>query len=130
MRQVACPVALHPDGTPLRLPVFEHPKGGYQIVKGGIRAGERPERVAARELIEESGLQTRSALLLGLSDEIVAGETWHFALCRVAPPVRNRWQHFCADDGGMLLRFDWSTLDDARLEGRFARALAWIKAAL
>ncbi|MEM6306069.1 MAG: NUDIX domain-containing protein [Pseudomonadota bacterium] len=127
---MACPVALHPDGVPLRLPVFEHPKGGFQIVKGGIKEGERPKRAAARELIEESGLQTRSALLLGTSEEIVSGERWHFALCRVAPPVRDRWQHLCADDGGLLLRFDWGPLDDARLEGRFARAAAWIAAAL
>ncbi len=130
MRQVACPVALHPDGTPLRLPIFEHPKGGFQIIKGGIKANERPERAAARELIEESGLQTRSALLLGHSDDIVSGERWHFSLCRVAPPIRDRWQHFCADDGGLLLRYEWAALDDTRLTGRFARAAKWIEAAL
>ena len=95
----ACPVVLHPDGAPPRIPVFRHPQAGLQLVKGGIREGESPEAAAARELFEESGLETRSTLLLGTSDSIGADETWHFSLCRIAPPVRARWAHLCRDDG-------------------------------
>ncbi len=130
MTQKACPIALHPDGLPRRIPAFEHPKAGLQIVKGTIKPGEAPERAAARELFEESGLETRAALNLGQSDAIVEEQVWHFALCRIVPPVRDRWQHFCADDGGHLFKFFWLGLDDPIPEGfasPFQRALHWIR---
>ncbi|MEL7090110.1 MAG: NUDIX domain-containing protein [Pseudomonadota bacterium] len=129
MRQVVCPVALHPDGAPMRIAAFAHPQAGLQIVKGGLRTGERPEQGAARELFEESGLETRSAILLGVSDDIYAGERWHFALCRIKPPVRAQWQHLCADDGGHVFRFFWQDLatdPPAAFEARYRRALHWI----
>lgn len=131
-RQVVCPVALHPDGAPLRLPIFEHPKAGIQLVKGGLQAGERPKAGAARELFEESGLETRAALYLGNSDAIVSGEIWHFSMCRLVPPVRAHWQHLCADDGGNLFKFQWldltGPLPDMHIS--FRNAVDWIKAAL
>ena len=129
-RLVACPIALHPDGAPLRLPVFRHPKAGVQLVKGGIRAEEAPAAAAARELFEESGLETRSALLLGQSTEIAPGELWHFSLCRVVPPVRDRWAHFCADDGGHRFEFHWhdiSTPLPAPCHETFENALTCIR---
>lgn len=130
-RQVACPIALHPDGFPPRLPVFEHPKAGLQLVKGGIDPGEAPQTAAARELFEESGLETRSALFLGTSDAIQTSEVWHFSLCRLAPPVRTAWAHHCADDGGHLLKFSWIALDDDTPQAFhpvFCRAFDWIRA--
>ena len=133
LRQVACPVALHPDGAPLRLPVFAHPLAGLQLVKGGIRAGEHPPAAAARELFEESGLETRAAIAIGQADDIQDGAVWQFSLCRIAPPVRTQWAHLCADDGGHLLRFHWHALDaadPAEMDPMFCRALAWIRKAL
>ncbi|MEL6565344.1 MAG: NUDIX domain-containing protein [Pseudomonadota bacterium] len=133
MRQVACPVALHPDGGVRRIPAFAHPHAGLQLVKGGVRPGEAPEAAAARELYEEAGLETRAALSLGMSGGIVDGECWHFALCRLVPPVRDRWQHVCADDGGHLFRFFWLALDDDAPDGfdpRYLRARDWIRATL
>ena len=130
-RAVVCPVALHPDGAPLRVPMFEHPHAGFQLVKGGLRNGERAEAGAARELFEESGLETRSALYLGESDAIQEGANWHYSLCRLAPPVREKWQHYCKDDGGHLFKFSWIELDAPnQLQPPFSDALAWIKAAL
>lgn len=130
-RQVACPVALHPDGAPLRIPLFKHPLAGMQLVKGGIKPDERPEAAAARELFEESGLETRGALLLGQSEEIVPNEVWHFALCRIVPPAQAKWQHFCSDDGGHLFRFHWHALSDPLdADERFLRAIDWIRSAL
>ncbi len=128
MRNITCPVALHPDGTPSRLPVFEGPEGDIAVIRGEIRAGERPERAAALRLIEQSGLETRATLILGASDDIEEGARWHFTLCRVVPPVRDWWQHSGA--GGALHRFGWATLDDARLRGCDARARDWIRGML
>lgn len=129
----ACPVALHPDGAPRRIAAFTHPQAGQQLVKGIIAKGERPDSAAARELFEESGLETRAALHLGRSDEIVQGEIWHFSLCRLVSPVRQQWQHFCTDDGGHLFRFFWLPLDEP-LPAGFAKpyqnAITWIKKAL
>lgn len=133
LRQVACPVALHPDGAPLRIPVLKHPAERYQLVKGGIEAGEAPERAAARELFEESGLETRSAIFLAASQDLYPGEIWHFSLCRVAPPVRDRWQHFCKDDGGHLLQYHWHGLNDPppqQMHPTFVAALEFIRSLL
>ena len=129
-RQIACPVALHPDGAPQRIPMFENPQAGLQLVTGAIRVGERPEAAAARALYESSGLETRTALYLGASDQIMVGTEWHFALCRVAPPVRQRWQHHSVTDGGHPLRFEWQDLSapDPVLDAAFVAALRWIRA--
>ncbi|GFE51002.1 DNA mismatch repair protein MutT [Roseobacter cerasinus] len=133
MREVACPVALHLDGVPRRIAAFEHPQAGLQLVKGGIRSGERPEHAAARELFEESGLETRAAISLGESTKIDAGARWHVSLCRLAGPLRDNWQHHCADDGGHLFRFFWLELDAALPEGfapPYRRAVDWIRGQL
>ncbi|MEM7472350.1 MAG: NUDIX domain-containing protein [Pseudomonadota bacterium] len=125
----ACPVALHPDGAPLRIAAFVHPLAGLQIVKGTVEPGEHPASAAARELFEESGLETKSAIAIGDSLDIAPGQHWHFALCRVAPPVRDPWQHHCEDDGGDLFEFFWHPLGgpkDAFAEP-FQNALAWIE---
>jgi 8-oxo-dGTP pyrophosphatase MutT (NUDIX family) len=128
----ACPVALHPDGAPLRVAAFRHPKAGLQIVKGTVEPGEGVARAAARELLEESGLETRSAIVIGESADIAEGQHWHFVLCRIAPPVRDQWQHYCRDDGGHLFTFFWQGFDAPR-DG-FAQpsrgALHWIAQAL
>ena len=128
MIQKACPIALHPDGAPLRIAAFEHPQAGLQIVKGTVEEGEHPAKAAARELFEESGLETKSAIQIGDSAEIVDGQRWHFVLCRVAPPTRDLWQHYCEDDGGHLLKFFWHPLDASRdrFDPVFQNALSWI----
>ena len=133
MRHVACPVALHPDGGQRRIAVFKHPLAGLQLVKGAIHAEELPAAAAARELFEESGLETRAALPIGTSGSILEGEQWHFALCRIVPPVRDRWQHLCKDGGGQLFQFKWMPLDASAQSGfepRDLRALDWIRGAL
>lgn len=126
--QKACPIALHPDGAPLRMAAFDHPLAGRQLVKGTVETGENPAKAAARELFEESGLETKSAILIGDSADIVQGQLWHFALCRVAPPVREAWQHFCDDDGGHLFRFFWHPIDAAPtgFATPYQTALGWI----
>ena len=121
----ACAVVLHPDGAPLRLLAFEHPVAGVQLVKGGIAGGETPQRAAMRELYEEAGLESTAALPLGAAE--LDGVPWHFVLCRAKPPVRERWQHLCADDGGHLFRFFWAEPSDLRLDAPYDQALRWIQ---
>ncbi|MEM9584495.1 MAG: NUDIX domain-containing protein [Pseudomonadota bacterium] len=112
--------------------VFEHPRAGFQLVKGGIKSNESPEAASARELFEESGLETRATLALGQSGKIADEQLWHFTLCRIAPPVRDRWQHFTRDDGGHLFRFHWLNLQDQTPDWHphFQAAINWIKAAI
>ena len=133
MRQVACPVALHPDGALRQIAVFKHPQAGMQLVKGGIKPGEPQMAAASRELYEESGLETRATLLIGSASDIHPDEVWHFTLCRVVPPIREQWQHYCADDGGHLFHFLWMALDTPAQSGfdpRYLRALDWLRANL
>ncbi|MEM6595498.1 MAG: DNA mismatch repair protein MutT [Pseudomonadota bacterium] len=124
----ACPIGLHPDGAPLRVAAFVHPKAGLKLVEGPIEPGELPARAAARALFEGSGLETKSAIIIGESLDIARDQHWHFALCRVAPPVRDRWQHFCKDDGGRLFKFFWQDLNASRdgFDEPFRNALDWI----
>lgn len=123
----ACPIALHPDGTPLRIAAFDHPQAGRQLVKGTVEPGENPAKAAARELFEESGLETKTALKIGESPDIVRGQLWHFALCRIAPPVRDLWQHYCEDDGGHLFKFSWQDLGTRQgFAQPYQNALTWI----
>lgn len=129
MKHFACPVALHPDGAPRRLAVATYPLTA--LVRAEVPDGIRPEAAAAHALYDISGLETRAALLLGTSDDIVAGERWHFALCRTVPPVRDRWQN--AGPDGTVHRFGWLALDVAAPEGiaqSQQRALDWIRTAL
>lgn len=131
MTAKACAVVPHPDGAPTRILCFDHPVAGAQLVKGTIEAGESPLAAARRELWEETGLVARSGLLLGVSETIAEGEVWHFALLRVAPPVRETWQHHCADDGGHLFHCRWQMLSDpSGFEGRFGLAWEWCRTAL
>ena len=132
MIQKACPIALHPDGAPQRIAAFVHPLAGTQLVKGTIEPDEPPAKAAARELFEESGLETNSAILIGDSAHIVQGQIWHFALCRVVQPVRDHWQHHCQDDGGHLFRFFWHPLGTPTpdFSTPFQNALTWIDAHL
>lgn len=132
MRAVACPIALHPDGAQRRIAVLLHPLAGMQLVSANIPGTENPAAAAARALYAHSGLETRAALPIGTSSDIHTNEHWHFALCRIVPPVRDQWQHLHSE-GEHLLKFSWMPLDRPVLDGfasHHIRALDWIKAAL
>lgn len=131
MTQKVVPLVLHPGGAPMRVLAFDHPITGAQIVKGTIEPGEHPTRAAARELFEESGLQAISALELAVRDDIWPGERWHFVLTRVRGRLGERFQHFCADDGGHLFKFWWHDLSEAGpFEPPFDQVLDAVRAAL
>jgi hypothetical protein len=132
MNLVACPVALHPDGAQRRIAVCLHPQHGLRLISTAVAGQDDPTDVAARILYALSALETRAALPIGSTPDITEGDEWHFALCRIVPPVRERWQHLSKADNA-LLQFTWMPLDDPPIAGFGAsdlRALAWLKAAL
>lgn len=131
MKIIACPVVLHPDGALRRIAVLQDPSGDLQLVKAAAPDPEDATGAAARALYAMSALETRAALPIGTSNTINADEVWHFALCRIVPPVREQWKHLDANSS-KLLHFSWMSLD-ASFDGFCAqdkRALDWIKATL
>lgn len=129
MKLIACPVALHPDGVTRRIAVCQHPTTGLQLVKAEAASTPEATQTAARTLYAMSMLETRAALPIGTSRDIDAASLWHFALCRIVPPVREQWKHLHGDH---LLHFTWMPLD-ASLHGFTTldlRALEWIRATL
>ena len=133
---IVCPIALHPSGAPLRMParvpLGDAADGAFELVTCTIDASiADTSGHAARALYDLTGLETRSALTLGASDDIAPDQLWHFALCRLAPPVREAWQHLDRENGGQLRRFAWVSLDsDAAFCDTHARAFDWIRATL
>lgn len=130
MTDIACPMALHPDGAARRIAICLHPHTGPQLMKAAFDAD--PAGSAARALYSMSMLETRAALPIGTAPDIAPETLWHFALCRIVPPVRERWQHLPKGTTD-LLQFTWMPLDTPPLDGfdtADLRALDWIKAAL
>lgn len=107
MADLVCAVALHPDGTPLRVAVD---LDGPHLIRTALKPGAAPAPAAARLLYDFAGLETRAALYLGAADLPRLGGRWHFALCRTVSPVRDLWQQ-AGDDG--VRRFGWHPLGAA-----------------
>lgn len=94
LRQLLCPVALHPDGLPLRLPVIEGADGTLTLPHCAQEPDVTRSQAAANVLYHQTGLETGAAVFIGDDQGRIAQNTlWHFYLCRIAPPVRTRWQH-------------------------------------
>ena len=103
----ACPVVFR-DSSLRQILAFEHPTEGAQIIKGSIESGEDARTAALRELAEESGLTTLAiARDLGTWNPGYGGHLWSLHLCTYSPQLPETWTHFCADDGGVLLKFFW-----------------------
>lgn len=100
-----CAVALHPDGAPLRL-----------ALAVGAEAPPVTDfthdaaRTAALHLLDTLGIETRSAVTIGISSEIANDCDVHFILCRAAPPVRAEWKHRQPD--GTVVTAHWVAFDN------------------
>ncbi|MEP2921962.1 MAG: hypothetical protein ABJP06_14660 [Sulfitobacter sp.] len=104
MKQLACAIALHPDGAPLRLALEQG-----QTLPPMAEFDQHAAPFAARHLFNTLGLETRNAITIGTCPQAVAGSTVHFALCRIAPPVRPQWKHQQPD--GTVITGHWEPFD-------------------
>lgn len=131
MSIIACPVALHPDGTTQRVAVYQTTQGSKHLVKTTTASSNEATRAAAQTLYSMSALETRAALPIGTSADINPDDVWHFALCRIVPPIREQWKHICPDTSA-LLQFSWMPLGATfeEFSGADTRALNWVKANL
>ncbi len=129
MKQIACPVALHPDGATRRIAVYQDPTGGLKLAHTITPSPQDAAGKAARLLFAMSALETRAALPIGTL--ATSSQMWHFALCRIVPPVREQWKHLHAD-AGTLLHWTWMPLGAplAGLGPADTSALAWIRSTL
>ena len=113
-----------------RLLVFEHvdvPTAGTQVPAGGILPGETPAEAVARELAEESGIESASLVRklgetwcmaepgqvpVGLEQQVQ--HAFHLDLHDPAPPEAWAWEE---RSGGEEIEhrfaFRWVSLDDA-----------------
>ncbi|PMY38610.1 DNA mismatch repair protein MutT [Pseudomonas sp. GW456-L14] len=105
----ACPVVLRSSET-LEILAFEHPLAGLQLVKGSVEPGESTEMAAARELVEEAGIQGKVVRDLGAWRSPITGQMWAFHECHVAQDLPDTWVHHTEDDGGHEFRFFWHPL--------------------
>jgi 8-oxo-dGTP pyrophosphatase MutT (NUDIX family) len=124
--QKVCPVVVRQDREIL---AFEHPRAGFQIVKGGINSGETPDAAALRELAEEAGIASAHVTAdMGRSDGIVSGETWHFLRISCGP-LPEQWHHDAVGDDGDRYRFFWHPLSNCRAPGfdvRYHHAMTYV----
>jgi len=104
MKQLACAIALHPDGAPQRLALAQD-----QTRPPMAEFDQKAAPFAARHLFTTLGLETRSAITIGTSTQVAPGYTVHFVLCRIAPPVRPQWKNPQPD--GTVITGHWVPFD-------------------
>lgn len=105
MKQLACAVALHPDGAPLRLALADG-----QTLPPMAEFTEAAAPFAARHLLNTLGLETRNAIIIGTSEEVAQDSMVHFVLCRTVPPVRPQWKHQQPD--GSVITARWISFEE------------------
>ena len=106
------PIILRKLASQTEILVFRHPLAGIQIVKGTVEEDETLEFATLRELKEESGIT--DAIInkyLELHCSTAKGANWHVFLCKTQQSLLEHWQHFCADDGGLVFSFFWHPLN-------------------
>lgn len=107
----ACAIVTRATNRGLEVLAFTHPSAGNQFVKGTIEKGEYPQNAAERELREESGLVSRSAMKPLGKQEIGPDRTlWHFFVWH-SSGLPDRWHHMAEDDYGHTFAFFWHPID-------------------
>ncbi|HQZ97654.1 MAG TPA: NUDIX domain-containing protein [Pyrinomonadaceae bacterium] len=107
-----CPIIIREADGVRQILVFRHASAGVQIVKGTLEPGELPADAGLRELAEESGIssitkmEAKGTWLVEESQQL-----WHFFLCTTEEELKDEWDFFTLDDGGVVYRFFWFDLD-------------------
>ena len=108
------PIILRKFDSQNEILVFRHPLAGIQIVKGTVEEDETLEVAALRELKEESGINDAFIdKYFGIHCPMQKGPNWHVFLCKATQSLPEYWQHFCADDGGLVFSFFWHSLNES-----------------
>ncbi|MCB9684184.1 MAG: GNAT family N-acetyltransferase [Alphaproteobacteria bacterium] len=97
---------------------FEHPHAGWQLPKGGVEPGERPEEAVLRELAEETGVD-RVERSTPLGWWTVANgtslQTWHGFLLDLPRDLPDRWTHVATgspEEEGLALVCRFTPFDE------------------
>ncbi|HEY1011810.1 MAG TPA: NUDIX domain-containing protein [Herpetosiphonaceae bacterium] len=141
MRQKVFAYVVRERGCRPELLVFRCPlEPGFEVPKGSIEPGERPEEAVLREVAEESGLAAAIRRSLGAAVWVppwdAPAEEQHFFLLAPAGPAPDSWVHEVGGDGpdaGERYAFQWLALDgapDSLLVQGAARMLGALRAAL
>lgn len=110
--QKVCPIVIRDIDRGRQILVFRHPSAGVQIVKGTVDPGEQLSDAALRELAEESGITSiTSSVSKGSWFVERSQQEWHFFLCSTDEELKDEWDFFTLDDGGLIYSFFWFDLD-------------------
>ena len=107
----ACPVLTRLRSGQLEVLAFKHPRGGCQLVKGGIEPNETPSTAALRELAEEAGIPNgRVVRDLGVWETGFEEQVWALYLVDPGQALPDAWNHETSDGGGHTFAFFWQDL--------------------
>ena len=108
-----CPVIFREKDSIKEILVFRHPFAGIQLVKGTLEQNEDPNAAALRELAEESGISEVSLIdFKGMLEFEEVNQRWHFYLCKPKEILKESWDFFANDDGGLNFSFFWFRLNE------------------
>ncbi len=129
--QKVCPVIIRDNGGFRQILVFRHPSAGVQLVKGTVEPDEQLAAAALRELAEESGITSIHSIKSKGSWFVQRSQQeWHFFLCSTEEELKDQWDFFPLDGGGLVYSFFWFDLDkepDDKWHPVFKEALVKIK---
>lgn len=110
--QKVCPTIVREIDRVRQILVLRHPSAGVQLVKGTVEPGEQLADAALRELAEESGITSITSIESKGSWFVERSQQeWHFFLCSTQEGLKDEWDFFTLDDGGLIYSFFWFDLD-------------------
>lgn len=121
----ACVGLLRPSTHGFELLVFEHPRAGIQLPKGGVEPNETGEQAALRELYEETGVSEVGNVTAVGTWQRYAGSgpqeagplerhVWEVFAVEAPPGLPPEWHHDAwgsAVEQGLRFRCHWLPLD-------------------
>lgn len=128
----ACAVPYRWNENAIEILAFHHPLAGKQFVKGSIEPNESIISAAARELLEEGGVNLETLTCIGSARIGSPTVQWHFCIFD-GNGLPDAWDYKTRDDGGRVFSFFWHPLSQDLDEGWhpiFHQAFQFIRQAL